>query len=82
MAAVNNDVLHSGASTGIRAYRERLGLTLEDVAWRIGVTAKTIWRLERRTFKRGPHDSTLQALAKLYQCDVEELRRLITPTGI
>ena len=57
-----------------REYRKRLGLTMEQVAVRAGVTTKTIWRLEQSKFKHGPHERILVKIAAVYGCVVDDLR--------
>lgn len=52
----------AGLGTNLRAARERLGLTQEEVAQRSGVHSTEVSRIEAG--KRDPQVSTLERLAK------------------
>jgi len=60
---------------GLRAMRDRHHLTQREVARRLGVTQNYIPALEAGT--RNPGPKLRQALMHLFQCDFEDLFRVV-----
>jgi DNA-binding XRE family transcriptional regulator len=62
-------------ATGLRAMRDRHGLTQRELAHRLGVTQNYIPALEAGT--RNPGPKLRQQLMRLFQCDFEELFQVV-----
>lgn len=58
-------------STRLRDFRDMAGMTLEEVAARVGMTAGNLSRLERGLIPYS--QSSLEALAAVYSCRVADL---------
>ena len=62
-------------ATGLRALRDKHGLTQRELARRLGVTHNYIPALEAGT--RNPGPKLRQALMQLFQCDFEDLFQVV-----
>lgn len=62
-------------ATGLRAMRDRHGLTQRELARRLGVTQNYIPALEAGT--RNPGPKLRQSLMQLFQCDFEDLFQVV-----
>ena len=62
-------------ATGLRAMREKHGLTQRELAKRLGVTQNYIPALEAGT--RNPGPKLRRSLMELFQCDFEDLFQVV-----